>query len=379
MTRGNPNSLLAVALCSAGVIAFTAACGGTSKPAARPGDTAKEAKIQHALDRLIAAGAPGAIALVRNGDQTLRLTSGYGSLEKKEPMRATDRFRIGSVTKSFVATVALQLVGEGKLALDNTVERWLPGLVPNGKKITVRELLDHTSGIFDVTNDQGFIARVLWKPTQAWTPRKMIAIATAHKPLFAPGTAWSYSNTGYIVLGLIVEAASGDSIATELDRRIFTPLHLSATSFDRSPRIAGAHAHGYTPFDGPPLRDVSVFSQSSTWAAGAIASTMDDLANFYRALLRGRLLRPALLRAMEATVPVAADPYGGGSGLGLFETGLPCGRIWGHEGTAFGYKTIAYSSRDAKRQIVVMVNDSPPSPTIANALERLVNTAYCGA
>src|SRR5207249_3944094 len=162
MTRKHLNKLVAVVLCSAG-IAFTAACGATSKLAATPvREAKKEARIQRALDRLTATGAPGAIVLVRDGNQTLRLTSGYGNLEKKTPMRTTDRFRIGSVTKTFVATVALQLVGKGTLALDDTVERWLPGLVPNGKTITVRELLNHTSGIFDYTNDQGFIAHVLW-------------------------------------------------------------------------------------------------------------------------------------------------------------------------------------------------------------------------
>jgi D-alanyl-D-alanine carboxypeptidase len=380
MTRNRLNSPAAVALFSAGVIAFTAACGDSSKPSAMTGPAAKErATIQRALDRLTVTEAPGAIALLRDGNRTIRLTSGYGNLETKTPIRATDRFRIGSVTKTFVATVVLQLAGEGKLRLDDTVERWLPGLVPNGKNITVRELLNHTSGLFDVASDQGFIARLLWKRTEVWTPRKMIAIATAHKPLFAPGASWSYSNTGYILLGLIVEAATGNPIGTELDRRIFRPLHLRATSFARSPRMSGTYANGYLPLDGSRPRDATVFSQSSSWAAGAIVSTTDDVANFYRALLRGRLLRPRLLRAMETTVPVAADPHGGGSGLGLFETGLPCGRVWGHEGTAFGYKTITYSSRDATLQIVVTVNDSPPSPVVANALGRLVDTAYCSA
>jgi D-alanyl-D-alanine carboxypeptidase len=378
MTRRCVKSPVAVALCAAGVIAFTAAYGDSSKPAAMAGPAPKErAKIQRALDRLTATEAPGAIAFLRDGNRTIRLTSGYGNLETKTPIRATDRFRIGSVTKTFVATVVLQLAGEGKLGLDDTVERWLPGLVPNGKNITVRELLNHTSGLFDVASDQGFIARLLWKRTEVWTPRKMVGIATAHRPLFAPGTTWSYSNTGYILLGLIVEAASGNPIGAELDRRIFRPLGLRATSFASSPSISGTYAHGYFPLAGSRPRDASVFSQSSTWAAGAIVSTTDDLANFYRALLRGRLLRPRLLQAMETTVPVAPDPQGGGSGLGLFETGLPCGRVWGHEGTAFGYKTITYSSRDAARQIVVMVNESPPSPAVANALERLVDTAYC--
>ncbi len=369
--------MVTVTLCSAGLIAFAAACGGAARHAVVPLREAKqEAGIRRALERLTASGAPGAIVLVRRGDQTLRMTAGRANLETKTPMRATDRFRIGSVTKSFVATVALQLVGERKLALGDTVERWLPGLVPNGKAITVRELLNHTSGLFDLTNDEGFIARILWKPTEVWTPRRLVRIATAHQPLFAPGTSWSYSNTGYLLLGLVIEAASGNPIGTELKRRIFAPLHLRSTSFDRTPHIAGTYAHGYTPLDGP-LRDMSVFSQSSAWAAGAIVSTADDLATFYRALLRGRLLRRDLLRAMETTVPVAADPHRGASGLGLYETGLPCGRVWGHEGTAFGYKTIAYASKDATRQIILMINDSPPSPVVANALQQLVDAAYC--
>jgi D-alanyl-D-alanine carboxypeptidase len=193
MTRRYLNNSVAVALCSAGVIAFTAACGHTSKPAAMTGPAAHaQARIQRALDRLTATEAPGAIALVRDGNRTVRLTSGYDDLEAKTPIRATERFRIGSVTKTFVATVVLQLAGEGKLGLDDTVESWLPGLVPNGKNITVRELLDHTSGLFDVANDQGFIARVLWKRTEVWTPKQLVRIATAHKPLFAPGGRWSY-------------------------------------------------------------------------------------------------------------------------------------------------------------------------------------------
>ena len=365
-----------VALCLTAAIAFTAACSDAAKVAARNGPAPK---IQRALARLTATEAPGAIVLVRDGNRTLRLTSGYGNLEKKTPIRANDRFRIGSVTKTFVATVVLQLVGEGRLDLDDTIEHWLPGLVPNGKRITVRELLNHTSGLFEVANDQGFLARVLWKRTEVWSPRELVRIATAHKPLFKPGTNWSYSNTGYILLGLIAEAASGTPIGTELDRRIFRPLHLRNTSFASSPNISGTYAHGYLPLDESQPRDATVFSQSSTWAAGAIVSTADDLATFYRSLLRGRLLRPHLLHAMETTVPVPADPHAGGSGLGLFETGLPCGRVWGHEGTAFGYKTSAYSSKDATRQVVVMVNDSPPSPVVANAFESLVDTAYCTA
>jgi D-alanyl-D-alanine carboxypeptidase len=387
MTYKHFKPRMAVAVCASAVLAMAAGCGRPPHRAARRAlPTKQEATVQRALNRVVAAGAPGAIVLVRDGARTLRLTSGYANLEASTPMRAADRFRIGSVTKSFVAAVVLELVGEGKLRLDDPVERWLPGLVPNGKRITVRELLNHTSGIFDYASDKGFLARVIWKRRETWSPRQLVRIATAHPPTFAPGKGWSYSNTGYVLLGMIAEAASRNSISTELDRRIFGPLHLEHTSFDQSPHIAGTFAHGYAdpsalnlPLDQSRPEDVSVFSQSSIWAAGAIVSTADDLANFYRALLRGGLLHPALLRAMETTVRVPVDPSGGGDGLGLFQTRLRCGPVFGHEGTAYGYKTIAYSSRAARRQVVVMANDSPPSDRLANALARLVETAYCGS
>ena len=182
---------IAVALCAVAAIAV-AARGGTSEGKAPPTALQREkAKIRRTLDRLTRAGLPGAVVLVRNGNETLRVTSGQANVEKRTPMRATDRFRIGSLTKSFTAAVTLQLVGEGKLALDDTVERWLPGLVPE-KNLTVRELLNHTSGLFDYTDDPRFFDRLVTHPRAVWTPRRMVRSATAHKPNFAPGSRWWY-------------------------------------------------------------------------------------------------------------------------------------------------------------------------------------------
>src|SRR5262249_19201622 len=148
-------------------------------------------------------------------------------------------------TKTFVAAIVLQLVGEGRLSIADTVERWLPGVVPGGERITLRQLLNHTSGLFDYAEDNTF-GRQLAHPKKVWSPRQLIRIATAHPPLFAPGARWSYSNTGYILLGLIVEQATGNPLGSELRRRIFAPLRLRSTSFDTKPQIAGQHAHGYT-------------------------------------------------------------------------------------------------------------------------------------
>jgi D-alanyl-D-alanine carboxypeptidase len=145
------------------------------------------AALQKQLDRVLEAGAPGVVGLVRAGERTWQGASGLGDLRANRPARASDRFRIGSVTKSFVATLVLQLVGEGRLRLDDNLERWLPGLVPGGERVTVRQLLNHTSGLYDYSDD-------LSGPPRRFRPRGLVAIATGHKPLFAPGTEFSYSN-----------------------------------------------------------------------------------------------------------------------------------------------------------------------------------------
>jgi D-alanyl-D-alanine carboxypeptidase len=342
-------------------------------------------KLRAALDELVAAGAPGAVVLVRDGDRTVGLAGGLADRARNAPMRVTDRFRVGSVTKTFVSSVVLQLAGEGRLSLDDTVERWLPGLVPNGPGITIRQLLSHTSGLYDYTQDPSVLKPYLRGHLRVVrAPRTLVARAIAHPPLFAPGAKWSYSNTGYILLGLIVEAAGGDSLRAQLQRRIFTPLGLRHTTFDTSPRISGRHAHGYFALGKRSLRDVSVFSPSFAWAAGAIVSTAGDLVRFYRALLQGRVLRPDLLDAMKTTV--AMGPPGESYGLGLWKTRslglsptnkLACGSVWGHDGDFPGYLTHAFSSEDGRRQMVVFVNSDSLRRPAQRALVRVGDIAAC--
>src|SRR5215471_18895167 len=178
-----------------------------------------QAELQRALDRAVAMGIPGAIAVVRDG----------------------------SLTKTFVSTVALQLVDEGKLALDDTLEHWLPGLVPGGERISVRQLLNMRAGLFDYLNQDTTIVHRLEAGdlTHRYAPKELVALATAHRPNFHAGASWSYCNTCYVLVGLIVEKASGHTIAAELKRRIFEPLQLRDTSFDSEPLIAGNHSRGY--------------------------------------------------------------------------------------------------------------------------------------
>ena len=357
----------AMSLVAAGGSAATA-----SPNAAPPGN----AQLRAALEGVVAAGVPGALVFVRNGDRTVRLAAGYGNLARRTPMRVTDRFRVGSETKMFVSTVVLQLVSEGKLSLDDTVERRLPGLIPNGRTITVRQLLNHTSGLYDYAEDKAFLAQ-LDNRRKIWTPRQLIAVGTAHKPVFPPGARWGYSNTGYIALGLMVEAATGHTLGTELRKRIFEPLRLRATSFDTRPQIAGRYAHGYSRLGKPRLYDISFIDPSLFWAAGAIVSTAGDLARFHDALLRSRLLRPNLLAAMKTTVNVTPEQ---GYGLGMIRWRFPCGTFWGHGGGIFGYETFAASTANGRRHVVIALNadESVHSPRRDDAVGRLMAIAHCG-
>jgi len=339
---------------------------------------ADRAELQRALDTVVDSGAPGAIALVRDGRHVLRLASGHGNLAHRWTMRPRDRFRVGSVTKTLVATVVLQLAGEGRLALDDPVARWLPGLVPGGERITVRQLLNHTSGLADYADD-AFVRSLLNDPRRTWAPRELIALATNRPPLFAPGTGFAYSSTGYIALGLIVEAATGRPLAAELHRRVLAPLHLRATSLDAGPRIAGRHAHGYTRYHGGrhPI-DITDIGQSFAWAAGALVSTTDDIARFYRALLDGRLLRPAQLAAMRPSLASDGQRWG----LGLVETPHSCGPSWGHGGETLGYETEAESSPDGTRQAILAINADQSMLATRRAqlaISRLAELAYCGS
>jgi D-alanyl-D-alanine carboxypeptidase len=355
-----------------------AAAPAVAAGAERDRPAGRAAKLQRAIDRVVAAGAPGTLALVRERDRTIRLASGYADLKARRPMRATDRFRIGSVTKTFVATVVLQLVGEGRLSLTDTVEGRLPGLVPNGQAITVRQLLNMTSGLFDYPKDPRIFAPFLQGDlAHAWAPRELVAVATSHAPLFAPGTGYAYCNTCYVLLGLMIEAASDNPLKAELRQRILEPLRLHATSFATTPRIAGRHARGYMRVGQPSLEDVTALSPSWGWAAGAIASTADDVARFYRALLGGRLLRPKLLRAMRTTVAGNAEAR---YGLGIGTLRLPCSTAWGHQGGIIGYDAWALASRDGRRQTVVFTNLEGSSfpKRAAAARDRLIATAYCG-
>ena len=293
--------------------------------------SASPASDQAALDGIVAdgvaAGLPGVVlAAQRTGEDEVVSGAGVSSRERGTPLAATDRFRIYSITKTFTAVVVLQLVEEERLSLDETVLAALPAAaetgIPHLDTITVRQLLDHTSGIYDYADetdspfyvDAFFGENADW--SKVWTPWELLAYANGarHAPYFAPGEDFHYSNTNYILLGLIVEQVTGNAFGDELQTRIFAPLGLTSTSLPAGAELPAGLVDGYHVIEGE-LVNVSALNTSWVWAAGGIVSTAADVLHFADALFAGRLLGPALQREM---MPPATGNPEGSVGPGLF-------------------------------------------------------------
>jgi D-alanyl-D-alanine carboxypeptidase len=301
---------------------------------------------------LVRSGAPGAIVYVRTPTATRSGAAGFADLGAHVSMRAADHFRIASVSKAFVSAVVLQLEAEGKLDIDDSVEKWLPGAVPNGSAITLRELMNHTSGLFDYTADPDFGNAVLTNPSRSWAPRELLSYGVAHAPLFAPGQNWQYSNTNYVVLGLVAEAVAGKPLGQSLRERIFTPLGLSSTTFPLEIALDPAFVHGYVTLGGSSLIDAApLLNPTYAWAAGAIVSNARDVTAFYRALFTGKVLPARQFAEMKA-----AAQFSGTYGLGIEFEFTKCGRAYGHNGSLPGWRNEVLTTANGKRQAIVMVN-----------------------
>jgi len=360
------------------VLAAGAAPAGAGVRSGVPAPSAFQAAIQ----QIVTDGVPGAIGYERHGSQVTVFTSGLADLATRTPMAADDRVRVGSVTKTFVATVVLQLAAEHRLSLGDSIARWLPGLVPGGGGITVQELLQHTSGIYSYTSDPGFQQALAADPTRVWQPAELVRIAVGHPPLFPPGTAFAYSNTDYVLLGLIIQAVTGHPVGQELQARIFRPLGLRDTYYPyANPHLRTPYAHGYLlgqPGATGPV-DGTVMSPSWAGAAGGIVSTAADIARFSTALLSGKLLPPAQLHQMMTTTPTGqGDDYG----LGIQAEPFPCGTAWGHQGSFHGYFSNAFTTTGGTSQAIILVNADSSSPLTSQQQTDIVNaliTGICGS
>jgi D-alanyl-D-alanine carboxypeptidase len=359
-------------------VALTALCAG-AVGIVIGGVALRSGQARPSPDLVVAAGSPGALVLVDDGSSRREAASGLAVLRGRVPLDLRDRFRVGSITKTFVAVVVLQLVDEHRIRLGDTVEHWLPGLIADGGRITVRELLGHRSGLADYAGDAAFVRQTLAQPRRRWTPRELLRVALAEGPVARPGERFAYASTNYVLLGMVVERVTGTSLASQLRRRIFTPLELEDTSFAPGRRFQGGYAHGYAPseYDGivgslETARDRSTVGTSWAWAAGSIVSTASDLSRFFGSLLQGRLLAPRMLELMR---PAPGARYG--LGLAAFRT--PCGNAIGHTGALLGTVSAVWSSADGRRRVVAMSNSHPLTPPAESAFRRLLERSFCGA
>jgi D-alanyl-D-alanine carboxypeptidase len=393
LSRGRVRAALAATVTAAlSVTLFAPSAGAATRALAAPAAAAvgpaeatdQRARLQQLLDAEHAAGMPGVFAQVRDGRRAWNLAAGVADLDTGQPVRPWFRQRVGSITKTFVATTVLQLVGEHRVRLDAPIARYLPGLVPGtlGQQVTVQMLLNHTSGLGDY--DDVLLSgpdAVVGLQFQTVTPQELIRVGLSQPPTNAPGQRWSYSNTNYIILGLLIERLTGHRYAAEVNRRIIGPLRLRDTYFPgNDPYIRGPHSKAYVQWTDGGLRDFSDFNMSWGWAAGELISTMADLNRFYRALLTGRLLRRDLLAQMQTTVPFEPSmPQLGGYGLGLYWLALPCGKAWGHNGGVVGYTTDSYHSADARQQVSVAQNaNNAPLDQAYEVHNTFLATALCG-
>ncbi|WP_369185617.1 serine hydrolase domain-containing protein [Streptomyces sp. Y1] len=375
---------------------------GSVQGGAQGGDRADVgARLRAGLQRVTGAGAAASFGEVADEHGTVRAGSGVADLATGAPVRTDGRYRAGSITKMFTATTVLQLVGEHRIGLDDPVERYLPGLVPNGGNITIRQLMNHSSGLWDPTNEPDggvFPAFKTAEEARTWyreggpshsVPRsQVVAASVAHAPYFPPGTSWHYSNVNYTLLGMVVEKVTGHGYAHEIEARILRPLGMTRTYLPGAATdIRGPHAHGYVTLvegPGPDQRtDFDLTVQSVTWAnsAGELISTTDDLLRFERALLGGRLLSPELMKEMSTTIPVTADgsPSRMTYGLGLARVQLSCGPVYGHDGSMPGYQSQLWSSGTRSlAESTTPRGDGPQQIAQYQAQGQLLEDVFCG-
>jgi len=326
--------------------------------------------VKQAMRDTLQLGYPGILAKTSEGGKTWGYAAGVANLSTKKPMKTDFSFRIGSVTKTFTATVVLQLAGENRLNLDDSIEKWLPGVIQgngyNGKQITIRQIMNHTSGIAEYlrSKDTDFM-----DTKKSYTADELVKMGISLPPDFAPGKGWSYSNTGYVLLGILIEKVTGNSYAEEIENRIIEPLELSNTFLPgNSSVIPGTkHARGYVqPDEASELKDVTYYNPSAASSAGDMISTADDLNKFFSFLLDGKLLKKKQLKQMLTTVPTGREGIDG-YGLGIYETKLPNGvSIWGHTGGILGFTTLAGGTLGGKHTLVISLNslgrDNSPDP-----------------
>jgi D-alanyl-D-alanine carboxypeptidase len=378
------------------------ACGKTSSQAA-PSDAGAEgdgppaatwcrqlkldpAALDRALSSTIAAdGVVGAMAAVQLCGASWHGGAGLADTSALTPMPPDGEAHFASITKMIVATVVMQLVHEGKLSLDDPISRWVPS-VPNASAITVRMVLNHTSGLYSYSDDPRFFDTVMANPSHTWTPMELLQVSAMHDPDFSPGASYHYSNTNFIIAGLIVEAITGTTAAAAIHERVLSPLGLTHTFLmptDPPPLLVRGYTHLVTASDtvdataSSPIRDATELmgDYSAAWTTGGILSTVDEIATIDAALVTGILVPAPELAEM---LPALASPDLGGGwryGLGVMRRPTTVGPGFGHQGDTFGYYAETFHMPDASLTITVVINDDKQGKTVRDDLVHALGVA----
>ena len=308
-------------------------------------ESAEKARITATAQGLVDAGHPAALAAVTKADgSTVGVAVGKGNLETGEAPPLDGEVRIGSISKTFTAVVIMQLVQEGKITLDEPIETYLPGLLKgegiDGNKITVRQLLQHTSGLPEYTDQIG-LEDPFANRDKYYSARDTLDLALSKPAIFEPGSQFKYTNTNYIVLSLLAEKVTHRPLAEQITQRIIEPLGLTHTYLPGpgEENIRGTHPHAYTRNNQGQLEDITRQDPSAAGGAGAMISTPSELTKFLQAAFNGTLLNQDSITEMKKTIE-AGDLIGvpgSGYGLGIFSLPLSCGTAWGHSGGIPGY------------------------------------------
>jgi D-alanyl-D-alanine carboxypeptidase len=340
--------------------------------------------VERGLERLVAApaGPPGVVATFHRGGRTTVLSVGRANVRRRGRPRGIDHMRIASVAKAYSGAIALNLVRRGRLGLDDTIGQRLPSLPVAWHAVTIRQLLNHTSGMPDYTESEEFAEQLRTNPGGFLLPTAVLEWVSDEGLLFPPGSSYRYSNSDNIIIGLIAEAVTGDRYEDLLTSIVFRRAGLTETTLPAVNALPRPFIHGYLSAPGEEPEDVStLINPSGAWASGGIVSTPVEVGRFFRAYLGGRFFGAAQKRAQRRFVRGGqSSPPGPGTnaaGLALFRYRTRCGTVYGHTGSYPGYAQWAAASADGKRSVTTSLNIPPPTGALLARLRRMQAAAVC--
>lgn len=388
MRRHSSQVVSLVALVLATVLA---AC---SEDTSDGGEPDREEALDQAVQELVTmpGGPPGAIVVVQRGSERSVHAAGVAEVGSDVAPGLDDHMRLASLAKAFNGAAALSLVDDGVMSLDDTIGEWLPDLPDAWSEVTLRQLLDHTSGLPDYSGSDAFGAAVTASPGEAPPPAELLAYVEDEPLVFSPGSQYTYSNSDNITVGLMIEAVTGQDYADVLAERVFEPLELEDTSLPAGTELPEPVLHGYALGDDGQLEDQSnLVAAGYPWASGGIVSTPADLNDFIRSYVGGDELFGDEVRAEQqdlfipAGVSAPAGPGDNSASMALFRYQAECGTVYGHTGNFFGYTQFAVASSDGQRSVTASISlmrnqlNEGQAASVFTALQRLEQAAICYA